>query len=68
MANGVVLGNGVGIGAYVVIEEGVEIGEKTQIRAGVYVGRQRKCTVSSLLCARYIKKVLRCRAGRATFF
>ena len=49
VANGVVLGNGVGIGAYVVIEEGVEIGEKTQIRAGVYVGRQVKIGAECVL-------------------
>ena len=49
VAKGVVLGNGVGIGAYVVIEEGVEIGEKTQIRAGVYVGRQVKIGAECVL-------------------
>ena len=49
VANGVVLGKGVGIGAYVVIEEGVEIGERTQIRAGVYVGRQVKIGAECVL-------------------
>ena len=49
VANGVVLGKGVGIGAYVVIEEGVEIGDKTQIRAGVYVGRQVKIGAECVL-------------------
>ena len=49
VAQGVVLGKGVGIGAYVVIEEEVVIGERTQIRTGVYVGRQVKIGAECVL-------------------
>ena len=40
VAQGVLLGRGVGLGPHVVIEEGVEVAEGTQIGAGSFVGRK----------------------------